>query len=176
MSTTILMKGISRRKHKPMSKKRKTSKPVAHKPASKRRPKARKPNRIWLWAGLGLVVIAILAAIILLKPNTAQVTEISPAQAYQKYQQGAFFLDVRSQAEWDQAHIANSTLIPLDELQNHLSELPRDRDIVVVCLTGHRSQEGMQILQQAGFSRAVCMTGGLTAWDAAGYPLESSSP
>jgi rhodanese-related sulfurtransferase len=154
--------------------KHKTSKPAVTSPASKHRHKARKQNRLWLWGGLGLAAIAILAVIILLKPKTAQPTEISPAQAYQKYQQGAFFLDVRSQEEFDQAHIANSAIIPLDELPNRLGELPRNRDIVVVCLSGHRSEEGMTILQQAGFSRAACMTGGLAAWQAAGYPLEST--
>jgi len=120
------------------------------------------------------VSIIILAAAIFLKPKAAQATDISVAEAYQKYQQGAFFLDVRSQAEFDQAHIANSTLIPLDELPNRLGELPRDQGIIVVCLSGHRSEEGMTILREAGFSRAACMTGGLTAWDAAGYILEST--
>jgi len=154
-----------------MSKKRRTSNPVSSNPASKRPRKDRKQPRGWLWAGLGVAALVVLAAAILLWPKTTQSTEISAGQAYQKYQQGAFFLDVRSQAEWDQVHIAKSTLIPLDELQNRLSELPRDRDIVVVCLSGHRSKEGMTTLKQAGFSRVSCMTGGLTAWKAAGYPL-----
>ena len=159
-----------------MSKKHPTSKPAPSQPTSKRSRKARKQNRIWFWVGLGIVAIIILAAAILLRPKAAQATDISVAEAYQKYQQGTFFLDVRSQEEWDQAHIAKSTLIPLDELQSRLDELPLDRDIIVVCLSGHRSEEGMTILQQAGFERAVCMTGGLTAWDTAGYPLESSNP
>jgi rhodanese-related sulfurtransferase len=127
-----------------------------------------------MWVGLGLAALVVLAAATLLLPETTQATEISTGQAYQKYQQGAFFLDVRSQAEWDQAHIAHSAHIPLDELQIRLGELPQDRDIVVVCLTGQRSKEGMTILQAAGFGRASCMTGGLAAWKAAGYPLESS--
>jgi rhodanese-related sulfurtransferase len=32
------------------------------------------------------------------------------------------------------------------------------------------------MLRNAGFSRATCMTGGLTAWKAAGYPLEGNNP
>lgn len=159
-----------------MSKKHKPSKSVSSSRRSNRPHKARKQNRIWMWVGLGCAAIAILVVAILLWPKTTQSTEISAAQAYQKYQQGAFFLDVRSQAEWDQVHIASSTLIPLDELQNRLGELPRDRDIVVVCLSGHRSKEGMTSLQQAGFLRVSCITGGLTAWRAAGYPLEGSNP
>jgi rhodanese-related sulfurtransferase len=159
-----------------MSKKRRTSKPASSNPASKRRRKAHKQPRGWLWAGLGLAALVVLAAAVLLWPETTSSTEISVSQAYQKYQQGAFFLDVRSQAEWDQVHIPESTLIPLDEFKNRQNELPRDRDIVVVCLSGQRSKEGMTALQQAGFSRASCMTGGLTAWKAAGYPLEGSNP
>jgi rhodanese-related sulfurtransferase len=94
------------------------------------------------------------------------------AQAHEEYQAGALFLDVRSQAEWNQGHIAKSLLIPLDDLPSQLDELPRDRDIVVVCRSGARSKEGAMILRQAGFSRVTCMTGGIQAWVAAGYPVE----
>lgn len=128
------------------------------------------------WIVLGLAAVILVIGAVLILPKIAGVPHITAAQAYQKYQQGAFFLDVRSQEEWDQVHIANSTLIPLDELQNRLIELPRDHDIVVVCLSGHRSEEGVTILRNAGFSRATCMTDGLTAWKAAGYPLEGSNP
>jgi rhodanese-related sulfurtransferase len=138
--------------------------------------KARKKNQQWKWIGIGIAAVVTLVAVIILVPKITGAAHISATQSYQKYQQGAFFLDVRSQEEWEQAHIANSTLIPLDELQNRLGELPKDQDIVVVCLTGHRSEEGMNILRNAGFSRATCMTDGLTAWKAAGYPLEGSNP
>ena len=151
-----------------------TSKPSSFK--KKHHEKTRKRNQLRKWIGIGLGVIVVLVAIIVLNPKTTGAKEISVEQAYQKYQQGAFFLDVRSQEEWDQVHIASSKLIPLDELQSRLNELPSDRDIVSVCLVGKRSLEGMTILQQAGFSRASCMTGGLNAWKAAGYPLEGSNP
>jgi len=156
-------------KHKPSNLKASGSKKRQH-------HKTRKQNQFWKWIGLGSAVVVIIVAAILLIPKFSGATEISAAQAFQKYQQSAFFLDVRSQEEWDQVHIANSTLIPLDELPNKLSELPKNRNIVVVCLVGKRSHEGMEILQQAGFSRASCMTGGLNAWKAAGYPLEGSNP
>jgi rhodanese-related sulfurtransferase len=159
-----------------MARKRKTSRPVSSKPILKRQYKAHKKNLTWRWIGLGIIAVALLAAAILLWPKTTHSNEISVTKAYEEYQQGVYILDVRTQAEWDQAHIANSTLIPLDQLQNRLTELPRDRDIVVVCQTGKRSQTGKNLLQDAGYTRAVCMTGGLTAWKAAGYPLESSSP
>jgi rhodanese-related sulfurtransferase len=157
-----------------MSKKTKTSQPVKSTSKSKQSRKARQKNRNWLWVGLGIIFLAVLAALLLI-PKSTQSNEISATLAYQKYQQGAFFLDVRSQDEYDQAHIDKSTLVPLDDLQNRLDELPRDRDIVVVCLSGHRSKEGMTILLNAGFSQVSCITGGLTAWKAAGLPLVGSN-
>ena len=156
-------------------------KPSKSKPSGSKKQqqyhKAHKQNQLLKWIGLGIgVVIIVVVASILVIPKISGDAHISVAVAYQKFQQGAFFLDVRSQEEWNQVHIANSTLIPLDELQNRLSELPKDHDIVVVCLSGHRSEQGVTMLRSAGFSRATCMTGGLTSWKAAGYPLEGSNP
>jgi uncharacterized membrane protein len=91
-----------------MSKKHKSLKSKSSHPSSIRHRKTQQQNQIWIWIGLGFAALVILAAAILLWPKITQSTEISAGQAYQKYQQGAFFLDVRSQAEWDQAHIAKS--------------------------------------------------------------------
>ncbi len=150
--------------------------PNSHKsPKIAKKRKLERPNLTWLWVVLGLLVVAVVA-FFLLQPAASAPSEISAAQAYEKFQQGAFFLDVRSQEEWDQMHIAKSTLIPLDQLSNRISEVPKDQDVVVICRSGVRSKEGMTILRNAGYTRAVCMTGGLLAWKAAGYPLEGSNP
>ena len=158
-----------------MSRKRPIPAQPSAEPTSHRRHKTHKRNLTWLWVGLGaLLVVAV--GILLLSSKAAPSVEIAPAQAYAKYQQGAFFLDVRSQDEWDQFHIIGSTLIPLDQLQDRLSELPGDQDIVLVCLSGHRSQSGVTILQQAGFTRVSCLSGGLQAWMESNYPIERGSP
>jgi rhodanese-related sulfurtransferase len=130
---------------------------------------------LWLWITLGILLFSGVG-ITLLNSKVVPSAEISPAQAYAKFQMGAFFLDVRSQEEWNQFHIAGSTLIPLDDLPNRLSELPKDRDIVVVCLSGYRSESGTVILQKAGFINVFCLSGGLNAWNAAGYALEGKTP
>lgn len=126
-----------------------------------------------------LTVVAIVALIIyLIAANTggsastaALPGEISVGQAYEKYQAGTFLLDVRTQEEWDEYHAPNTTLIPLDQLPSRLSELPKDQEIVVVCRSGNRSQQGRDILLQAGFN-ATSMAGGLKEWYASGYPTE----
>ena len=158
-----------------MSRKHPKSNHAKSEPTSHQRHKTHKRNLAWLWVSLGALLVAAVGILLLSSKATPSV-EITPAQAYAKFQQGALFLDVRSQEEWDQFHIAGSTLIPLDELQNRLSELLKNQDIVVICLSGHRSQSGVTILQQAGFTRISCLSGGLQAWTAAGYPVEGNAP
>ena len=90
------------------------------------------------------------------------------------YQQsGTFVVDVRTQEEWDEYHAPNTTLIPLDQLPNRLSEVPKDKEILVVCRSGNRSQQGRDILLSAGYN-ATSMTGGLKEWYAKGYPIEGA--
>ena len=67
------------------------------------------------------------------------------------YQNGAFVLDVRTVEEWNEFHAPDSTLIPLDQLASRLNEVPRDRQIVVVCRSGNRSQQGRDISAQCWF-------------------------
>ena len=97
---------------------------------------------------------------------------ISVSDAYSRYQNGAFVLDVRTQEEWNEFHAPNTTLIPLDQLASRLNEVPRDRQVVVVCRSGNRSQQGRDILLNAGFEQVTSMTGGLNEWRASGYPVE----
>lgn len=54
--------------------------------------------------------------------------------------------------EWNEYHVPNTTLIPLDALASRLDELPRDRQIGMVCRSGNRSQAGRDILLRAGFA------------------------
>jgi rhodanese-related sulfurtransferase len=135
----------------------------------------------WPWTGLLLAVLAICGVgIAACGASPAQQAEtlatvpdeISVDEAYQRYQDGVFLLDVRTQEEWDEFHAPNTTLIPLDQLEARLDELPQDEEIVIVCRSGNRSQVGRDILRNNGFERSTSVSGGLRAWRAAGYPVE----
>lgn len=159
-----------------MSKRHRTSRrPVTSKASGRGRRSRPKRQTIWLWVG---VVAAVVAAtlFLLLGSTDSGPTEISAAQAYDEYLRGAFFLDVRTQEDWNSLRIPGSVVIPLDELQGRLGELPENQGIVVICGLGVRSKEGAMILHQAGISRVSCLSGGLEAWEAAGYPLEQGPP
>src|SRR4030067_3254391 len=90
-----------------------------------------------------LAVIALVVVLVALMGRGAGsdtlAREISVDRAYERYQDGTFVLDVRTQEEWDEYHAPNTTLIPLDQLQARLNELPKDQPIVVVCRSGNRS-------------------------------------
>ncbi len=107
--------------------------------------------------------------------TTSLAREISVDEAHTMYKNGVFVLDVRTQQEWDEYHAPNTTLIPLDQLQSRLNELPKDKEIVVVCRSGNRSQQGRDILLAAGFN-ATSMAGGLKEWYAKGYEIEGAPP
>ncbi len=74
------------------------------------------------------------------------------------------FLDVRSPGEYQQEHLAGSTLIPLGALRARLTELPKDKDIVTFCKVSLRGYEAARILQGAGFRRVRVMDGGVAVW------------
>jgi rhodanese-related sulfurtransferase len=127
-------------------------------------------------AQIGVLLIVALIIYILLqmggRANTALAGTVSVNEAYELAQNGAFVLDVRTVEEWNEFHAPNSHLIPLDQLAARLAEVPRDRQVVVVCRSGNRSQQGRDILLNAGFEQVTSMTGGLNEWRASGFPVE----
>ena len=83
-------------------------------------------------------------------------------------------LDVRTPEEvaGPDGHIAGSLAIPLPELEQRNAEIPTDRPIVVVCHAGSRSALATQQLLKAGHRQVANLRGGLSRWQAEGYPLE----
>jgi rhodanese-related sulfurtransferase len=73
-------------------------------------------------------------------------------------------VDVRESWEYDIAQIAGSKLIPLGELGERLTEVPREGMIVVQCHSGVRSEQGARLLQEAGFANVYNLEGGIEAW------------
>ena len=76
-----------------------------------------------------------------------------------------FILDVREPHEYQIVNIGGH-LLPLGEVANRLAELEpqRDREIVVHCKMGGRSQQAAEILHKAGFKNVQNLTGGINAW------------
>lgn len=85
---------------------------------------------------------------------------------------GVFWLDVREQSEYDAGHIPGITLIPTGQVASRLSEIPKDKPVIVTCRTGNRSAAVTKLLREQGFTNVHNMEGGIVAWQGAGYPVD----
>jgi hydroxyacylglutathione hydrolase len=65
--------------------------------------------------------------------------------------------------------------IPLNHLQERITEIPRDRRIAVHCTGGYRSSIAASILHQYRITHLIEMAGGLAAWEAARLPVVSQA-
>jgi rhodanese-related sulfurtransferase len=134
-------------------------------------------NPTLLWAGLGILLVVIIGVFLFKPGNSATADtlprEISVAEASAMRDSGAFILDVREPEEWNESHIPGATLIPLGELASRVDEVPQDQEVVVVCRSGNRSQQGRDILLSAGFEQVTSMAGGINQWKAAGFETVS---
>jgi len=74
-----------------------------------------------------------------------------------------FLLDVREPYEFQIAQIGGK-LIPQNDVPQRLAEIPRDREIVVQCRSGARSQRIAEFLKQSGYPDVVNLAGGILAW------------
>ena len=86
----------------------------------------------------------------------------------------AVIVDVRENSEWNAQHIPGAIHIPLAQLNERLSELKQYKDSLVItqCRSGIRSEQALEVLKSAGFSKVYSMNGGIMAWDKAGLVTE----
>ncbi|MEU3202550.1 rhodanese-like domain-containing protein [Streptomyces cyaneofuscatus] len=84
----------------------------------------------------------------------------------------AVLLDVREKPEWNAGHAPGAVHVPLSTLVAG-GDLPAEASgppLVVICRSGHRSQQAAKLLTQRG-QQAVDVKGGMNAWAAAGHPV-----
>ena len=73
-------------------------------------------------------------------------------------------IDVREEFEWDIVHLDEAELIPMGKLPAHLSEFDSTDEFVMMCRTGARSAQMLQLLVSAGITRVSNLKGGIRAW------------
>jgi hydroxyacylglutathione hydrolase len=81
-------------------------------------------------------------------------------------------IDVREPFEWLDGHIAGAVHVPMAEAVTRLDEMPADRPKAVLCAGGLRSSTVISALKRQGLHNWFNVTGGMTAWLKAGYPVE----
>jgi len=82
-------------------------------------------------------------------------TRVSPSEVLERIKWGAKVVDVRSPREYLTGAYPGAVNIPVQELDRRLSELPRDRPIVVYCGSGGRSAAAQRLLSARGFTQVI---------------------
>ena len=88
--------------------------------------------------------------------------EVCPTTTRRLIAEGALLVDVRERAEVAQAafDVPGVLLLPLSEFEQRFAELPRDRELVLVCQVGERSLKATYFLMYQGYTRVANMEGG----------------
>ena len=78
-----------------------------------------------------------------------------------------FLLDIRTRDEYQLGTIEGSVNIPLDELREHIDEIPKNKKIIPFCGVGLRAHVACRILMQSGFPEVYNLSGGLKTYETA---------
>lgn len=100
--------------------------------------------------------------------------QICPTSTMGKVQEGALIVDVRKAEEVAKVSfdVPNYINIPLGELEDRINEIPKDKEIVMVCLSGERSLKTTYFLKNAGYENVFNMRDGIIKWAAKGFPTK----
>jgi adenylyltransferase/sulfurtransferase len=91
-------------------------------------------------------------------------TTVEELKARLDRKETVFILDVRNPEEYQICRIPGTTLIPLPTLPQRVGELDREREMIVHCKSGMRSQKAIQFLREQGFRNLKNLKGGILAW------------
>ena len=80
-------------------------------------------------------------------------------------EEGNFILiDVREPEEFEICHIDGAVLVPLSEIEEHLEDFDPERQYIVHCKSGKRSEEAIKIMKGKGFGFLKNLEGGILSW------------
>ncbi len=127
------------------------------------------PNNLFILAA------AVVSGLMLLWPALTRArggAAISATQAVQLVnQRQAVIVDVRDAQQYAAAHIAQARNVPLAEIEQKASSLPKNKPLVVVCDHGRDSAKAAAKLKQLGHAEVFTLEGGLRGWVQGGLPL-----
>lgn len=100
--------------------------------------------------------------------DSAPIPEVDVAELARAHAGDAYVLDVRQPDEYEDGHVPGAVLVPLDQLESRLDEVPKDEHLYVICKSGGRSAAAVSLLTQAGY-QATNVAGGTMGWIEAGH-------
>lgn len=106
------------------------------------------------------------------EPVVAPVSQEALIERQQRSDAELFVLDVRTAGEFAAGHVPGAVNIPFDSLAERLTDVPKDKDVVVYCQSGRRAAIAAKTLADNGYTRLSHLEGDIAAWKANGRPLE----
>ena len=100
------------------------------------------------------------------------VTEICPTKTQALIKNGALLVDVREKDEVAQLayDVPNIINIPLSVFEEHYTEIPKDKPVVMVCKAGGRSLRAAGFMVYHGYGNVINMKHGMIRWAQKGFP------
>src|SRR5664279_4794842 len=155
--------------------------PTPKRPA--RRPIKRKRSRWPLILG-GVVAVAVIAVIVAIAAGSSSSSGDSgkhlsvSAFASRVATPGVMVIDVRTPSEYASGHIANAVDIDVENstFDSKLAALDKSAEYAVYCHSGNRSAVALQKMAADGFTDIADLSGGISAWTAAGRPATTQQP
>jgi rhodanese-related sulfurtransferase len=106
--------------------------------------------------------------------------ELSPAQFTKtiKEQPSATVIDVRTPEEYSEGHLPNAINYDWngDDFDEQVSQLDKEKPVLVYCRSGKRSASAASALRAQGFKQVYELKGGITEWKDKGLPITEPSP
>jgi rhodanese-related sulfurtransferase len=109
--------------------------------------------------------------------NQTLVKEICPTTTQEWVKNGALLIDVREKDEVSELayDVPNIINIPLSEFEERFNEIPKDKDVVMVCKGGGRSLRAAGFLVNHGYTNVVNMQHGIARWVQKGFPTKGNT-
>jgi len=92
---------------------------------------------------------------------------VSAVKAKETQDIGAFLIDVRETDEYRSGHAPGAKHIAVGQIAHRLKDIPQEREIIVICQSGMRSQRAAGILASNGY-KVLNVSGGMIGWQRAG--------
>jgi rhodanese-related sulfurtransferase len=122
--------------------------------------------------GIFSTVLLLVLTVAIASAGTAKDITSTEAKAIIDRSKNAYLLDVRTPDERRQGYIAGSVLIPIDQVERRITEIPRNRPVIVYCAVGSRSRSVAQALAMKGYPEVYNMKDGVFGWYRNGLPVQ----
>ena len=101
-----------------------------------------------------------------MEEDQTTISDVAPKDLAERIERGddLQLIDVREEWEWKLGNIPGARLMPLSRFAEEADSLDRDREVILYCKVGARSQRAAEYLADLGYSKVGNLSGGILRW------------